>query len=348
MRESRIELRTMKDRILSKAELPRFLDKLLESGRVIAPVDQGDYSLYRPLEKGEQVCLGYTRPARSAKEVFFPQNETLFYFLERTQKGLEHPETNERTVVFGVPACDLRGIEAQDRLFESGAFQDSYYMKHRRSALLIGLGCLEPGASCFCHYFDIDPLACPSADLFFVPVGKSFYISVHTAEGERLVGELPAATDDQRAALEQLRARPAEFSTEKVPLDSVVRALKERFEDPLWEAVAAKCIGCAACTFVCPTCHCFDITDETLRGVGRRVRTWDSCAFPKFTLHASGHNPRTATPQRMRQRILHKFSYYEDNQGMISCTGCGRCIEVCPVNLDIREILAELATATAK
>jgi formate hydrogenlyase subunit 6/NADH:ubiquinone oxidoreductase subunit I len=107
-----------------------------------------------------------------------------------------------------------------------------------------------------------------------------------------------------------------------------------------------KCIGCSACTFVCPTCHCFDITDEVQGGVGRRVRTWDSCAGPnsRFTLRAY---PRNSKTERMRQRILHKFSYFKDNQGMISCTGCGRCIEVCPVNMDIREVLAELLRVKA-
>ncbi len=332
----------MKDRALPKADLASFLDNLLESHAVVAPVDQGDFSLYRPIERGEQACLEYRRPARSAKEVFFPQNEALFYYLERTQKGVEPSMPTAKTVLFGLPPCDLEGIKAQDRLFERGAFHDSYYMKRRRSTLLIGLGCDEPEAGCFCHYFDIDRLAGPSADLFFVLVGDSYYISVNAAEGESLVRDLEVATEDQRAAVEQLKARPAKFSTEKVPLDSVIQALSDRFEDPLWEAVAAKCIGCAACTFVCPTCHCFDITDESRRGVGRRVRTWDTCAFPKFTLHASGHNPRTAAAQRMRQRILHKFSYYQDNQGMVSCTGCGRCIEACPVNMDIREVLAEL------
>jgi len=333
----------MSDRILPKAGLSGFLDQLLESYSVVAPVEQGEYSLFRPIERGEEVCLKYDRPAMSAKEVFFPQNENLFYYLERTQKGVEAETPEGKTVLFGVNPCDLKGIEAQDRLFRSGQFQDSYYVKRRSGSILIGLGCVEPGRSCFCHYFDIDRLASEVADMVFIPVGDVFYITANSSRGEALVEDLQEAHPEQKAAREGLKKDAVKFSTGKIPVQGVAEAVADRFEDPMWEEIAMKCIGCAACTFVCPTCHCFDITDESRRGVGRRVRTWDSCAMPKFTLHASGHNPRTGPAQRMRQRILHKFSYFRDNQGMISCTGCGRCIEVCPVNMDIREVLAELA-----
>ena len=143
--------------------------------------------------------------------------------------------------------------------------------------------------------------------------------------------------------MKQLREKPVEFSGEPVHLQDLVRAMPENFKADFWDDLAMKCIGCAACTFVCPTCHCFDITDEGKRELGRRVRTWDGCMFPKFTLHASGHNPRTSAGQRVRQRVLHKFSYFRDNQGVISCTGCGRCIEVCPTGMDIRDILKAIA-----
>jgi len=338
----------MKDRILPKTELASFLDRLLKRYRVVAPVDQGEYSLFRPLQRGEEVCLDYLKPARSAKEVFFPQNEDLFYFIEQTQKCVEPESIEKETVLFGVRPCDLKGIEAQDRLFLAGAFQDSYYQNRRKHTILIGLGCESPEASCFCHNFDIDPRGSTVADLFCVPIDNGFYyVSVQSKQGEALAGDLQEAGAEHAQALEETKRRPLKFSAERIPLEELPGALADRFDDPLWEEIAMRCLGCSTCTFVCPTCHCFDITDETHRGVGRRVRTWDSCAAPKFTLHASGHNPRTSNIQRMRQRILHKFSFFKDNQGVISCTGCGRCVAACPVNLDIREVLSELlATKT--
>jgi sulfhydrogenase subunit beta (sulfur reductase) len=338
----------MKDRILPKENLEDFLQELKKNFQVVVPVDRGQFSLYRPLSGGETICLKNLRPAMSAKEVFFPQNEDLFYFEERSQKSLEAPMPERKTVLFGVRPCDLQGIAAQDRLFETGQFEDLYYERRRQNSILIGLGCSQPEESCFCNSFEIDLHGSPVADLFFNDLGEDYFISVQTEQGDRLVESLKEVSAQERKALADLKSRPVQFSREKIPVEKVRQAVEEHFEDPMWEEIAMQCLSCGACTFVCPTCHCFDITDESRQGLGRRVRTWDTCAFPKFTVHASGHNPRTSTSQRMRQRILHKFSYFRDNQGMISCTGCGRCIEACPVNLDIREAIERLLAQTAE
>jgi ferredoxin len=125
-----------------------------------------------------------------------------------------------------------------------------------------------------------------------------------------------------------------------IDLDGINEKLEKNLLSSLWENLALPCVGCGICTYLCPTCHCFDISDETGRGrSGIRLRTWDSCQYPQFTLHTSGHNPRPLRYQRMRQRIMHKFSYTVANTGRIFCVGCGRCIENCPVNLDIRIFL---------
>ena len=115
------------------------------------------------------------------------------------------------------------------------------------------------------------------------------------------------------------------------------------FEEEVWETITNNCLGCGACTYLCPTCHCFDITDEINgSGEGIRLRSWDSCQYSLFTKHASGHNPRVNKKQRMRQRIMHKFSYTVEKNEAIFCVGCGRCVHHCPVNLDIRDMLTTL------
>lgn len=340
------------DRILAKTRLAGFLDSLLGTHDVIAPVHAGRGSLFRPIRRGAEVCLDFLKPMKSAKEIFFPQNEDLFYYNTHTQRAVEAPAPPRPTVVFGLRPCDLQGIAAQDRIFSAAPVKDSYYMRRRENAILIGLGCPEMESACFCHLLGIDRMDSAVADLFFVPLDDAYFIRVQTERGEQLVSSLAAADDAAReerrrcAEASAAATAPQGGQAEPISIEALRAALAESFEDPVWEEVARKCLGCAACTFVCPTCHCFDITDETRRDLGRRVRTWDGCMFPKFTLHTSGHNPRTIGRQRMRQRILHKFSYFPENQGMISCTGCGRCIEVCPVNLDLREVLLRLLALT--
>jgi sulfhydrogenase subunit beta (sulfur reductase) len=127
------------------------------------------------------------------------------------------------------------------------------------------------------------------------------------------------------------------------PAKAIKPILDRIFEHPFWDTIHARCLKCGTCTYLCPTCHCFDISDETKGSDGVRIRSWDSCQYPLFTKMASGHNPRTSQKERWRQRVMHKFRYYVDNFGAVSCVGCGRCVMLCPVNIDIRKIITDIA-----
>jgi ferredoxin len=129
---------------------------------------------------------------------------------------------------------------------------------------------------------------------------------------------------------------------EKLDLVKIRQWLEKNFESDFWKEIASRCVGCGACAFICPACHCFDINDEGSADKGIRRKHWDACGFGKFTNHASGHNPRDVQPQRYRNRIMHKFKYYDEKFGQTLCTGCGRCVRACPVGIDIAAIVEEI------
>jgi formate hydrogenlyase subunit 6/NADH:ubiquinone oxidoreductase subunit I len=129
---------------------------------------------------------------------------------------------------------------------------------------------------------------------------------------------------------------------DKLDLVKIKGWLDNNFESDFWKEIALRCVGCGACAFICPACHCFDINDEGTEAKGCRRKHWDACGFSKFTNHASGHNPRDVQPSRYRNRIMHKFKYYDDKFGKTLCTGCGRCIRACPVGIDIAGILEDI------
>jgi ferredoxin len=170
-------------------------------------------------------------------------------------------------------------------------------------------------------------------------------LRAQTAKGESLlagVADLLADATPEAVKDAEERIETAKEQIAHVRAEDTARRLSEAYKSPVWDVVSQKCLGCGTCSFLCPTCHCFDVTDDVRRGAGRRVRTWDCCAYPLFTLHASGHNPRPAPRERWRQRIMHKFRYAVENFDAVFCVGCGRCVRNCPVSLDLRTVLKEL------
>lgn len=288
--------------------------------------------------------------SKSLKDIFFPQVETLMAF-KRAGKHLEieAPElANAPTIAFGVRACDARSFELLDKVFLKAPV-DAYYAARRKACTLIGLGCSAPEETCFCGTFGIDATK-PATDVATWLVGDVLYWEPQTDKGaaltESLSSLLEKAVDtaevekQQEATKAILKALPlGNFKiAEKIPADEL-----KTFNSEVWPKLAAGCLSCCSCTYVCPTCHCYDIRDYDVDdSKTERFRCWDSCMNRDFTKMAGG-NPRKSKVERFRQRYMHKLVYFpENNDGAFACVGCGRCLSKCPVNLNIVKVAKAL------
>jgi ferredoxin len=327
---------------ITKSELYLLIDLLLQEGKVVVgPKKEGAMTLYQPLSKGEELTLD-TLPRRSAKELFFPLCEEVLSFAKGTD-GMKVTDVDRslfpEAVLIGAPPCDASSPAILDAVF-SWDYHDNFYLERRRKSTIVGIACTKSDDACFCNALGLTPDAPQGSDLFLTELqGGAFACLVLTEKGNSLVASHPELFIDAPVG-EVIES--AGHSVEKLDLVKIKRWLEAHFEDPLWEGIADICVGCGACAFVCPACHCFDINDEGSADKGTRRKHWDACGFGKFTNHASGHNPRDLQHKRYRNRIMHKFKYYDDKFGKTLCTGCGRCIRACPVGIDIAGILGAI------
>ena len=335
----------MSNWIISKSAVTDFLDELGKSYQVFAPLKREDILVLERVGDHDQVVLDFYNTKQAPKEVFFPRSEVLFSY--RDGKVIPTSLPDERRVVFGIRPCDARSAVLLDNVFDAPDYQDPYYVNRRQNTLLIGLACNKPLTTCFCTTVGGGPFSVDGLDLLWTDLGDRYLVETITERGEALTANsscLRQATEEDTAAKAKIAAA-AEQMISGPSTEGVKETLDGMYEDPFWDESHLKCLGCGVCTYLCPTCHCFDITDETDGSQGRRIRTWDSCMYPLFTLHASGHNPRPTRKERMRQRIMHKFSYSVQQYRRIFCVGCGRCVAQCPVNLDIRMVIKEITEA---
>lgn len=307
------------------------------------------FQRYRP---GVEVVLD--RLTRlSPKEAVQPQVETLLRF--RTVKSEDDPAAEQlllddrieadRALVFGARPCDARAFLLSDEVFLKGPCVDVYYRARRESTLLATLVCREGDHACFCSAVGDGPADTTGSDLRIVPVEGGLVVEALREEAQLLLEGLgePVSEPRREEALRVVEEVSA-LCMGEIDTSGSVDAFRSRFEDrEYWREVAERCLSCGVCTFVCPTCYCFTITDEKRGLEGERLRSWDSCMFYQYTLEASGHNPRPTKLERYRNRVGHKFSYFpEKYDGRLSCTGCGRCIRLCPVSIDIRRAVSGL------
>ncbi len=346
-------------KFIAMDKLNSALDRISEQLEVWAPIASGDNKRVVRFERYRSGAVPALdrQSTLGPKGVLLPQVETLLRFSyrkeadepDKKQVQLEDPEPPKPTLIFGARPCDARGFQVLDQVFSFGRFVDDLYTAKRKQTLLATMVCPQEDAACFCSSIGSGPDDMQGCDLRITPIADGYVVEALNERALPVMAWLEeVATDLQLEAARKVREEAAKRNVGGLVLDGSQENFLQRFPDTdYWQQMAGQCLSCGICTFVCPTCYCFSITDEMKDKRGERIRSWDSCMFFTYTLEASGHNPRPGRLERYRNRIGHKFSYFpEKYEGMIACCGCGRCIRSCPVSIDIRKVVENFNDTT--
>lgn len=330
---------------IAKEHLSELFQKIAESQELYLPVKNAGQTNFAAWTEDAEVDLDTLKTVKSPKDAFFPQSENLYTVKQEGKKLRVEPEAlkSQDFVVFGMKACDLKGVEVLDRVFLAEPI-DTFYAARRDHGTIVALACHEPEESCFCKVFGVDA-ASPAADVATWMIEGELYWKALTEKGEALTASVRELLADAVEEKVEEEKEAIHKIVEKLPYMKLSLegwggdVLTEKFDSPLWEELYKPCLACGTCTFVCPTCQCYDIKDYTTSNGVSRYRCWDSCMYSDFTMMAHGNN-RTSQMQRFRQRFMHKLVYYPaNNDGMFSCVGCGRCVEKCPAALNIVKVI---------
>jgi len=317
-------------------------------------IDEKQRMVFKEVSSFQELALNDITPLHPPKSFLFPLTEKLFSY-EKTEKGSPTISSeiesipSQKRILFGLRACDLHAIEYLRHFYE-GNFPDQYFLTKLENTILVGIACEYPSNACFCTTMGISPVSEAGADIYLTPHENYFVVEFLTEKGKSIQSYFSGLLKKAEASDDQLKASIEEKTSqkllEKIELNGIKGQVGKTYDQPFWKKYSDNCVVCGGCTFDCPTCTCFDARDTAeTKEAGYRYRAWDSCAFSTFTLHASGHNPRGTKVDRLRQRIMHKYHYSVVQMQTWSCTGCGRCIRVCPVGINTRSILKDIKEA---
>lgn len=344
-------------RFVTLDALPNFLSFLSQKAKLLMPTLKPAVKnsiVFEEWHEGKEYTL--VKATVPAKAATFPQSEVLFNY--KREKNTETGQTSVKllenlkadpTIVFACRPCDTRGYLTFDRPYLHGPIADPYYKAKRENLTVFTYTCNSGCDTCFCHWVGSGPTDQAGSDVLITAIDEGLVLQGISEKGKALLESSSLADGTDRfPKVEEVRKKAWQSLVKAPDLTQAKDKLAALFNDvDFWIRETDRCLSCGACTYFCPTCYCFNITDEGfgLLDDGKRIRSWDSCMSPLFTREASGHNPRLAKALRMRNRVSHKFSTYPENWGVFSCNGCGRCISNCPVCLDIRAIVLDAINA---
>ena len=329
-------------RRITRENLFKWLAGLKAQAEVLAPVKVKGLWTFQKFDS-QEIPRKFQNSRLPPKGLFLESLRALFEWKSPggSPQVDPHPPVDGQRVIFGLKPCDARALRIIEPVF-TGEYRDVSYLENLSRTFLLGLACRAQCEGSFCGEMGIDSQGSADFDIFFREIPEGYVARVITDKGNGLAGGKDFFEEASEKEWNLARAEKPERREQSLfDLERVKAGVAQSFPDEnFWKRISAKCINCGICTYLCPTCHCFDLCDLQLPRRGVRFRCWDSCAFPDFTKMAV-HNPREEKWRRYRQRVSHKFNFFYQNFQMIACVGCGRCVTHCPVNLDLREVLWE-------
>ena len=352
----------MKARILARGDVVKIVDLLRAQGyEVVAPFHGRGRDTYFDTvteQNRDQVQIHFPNPYYPPKRFVFPHIERLMKFQKNDGEiHIEPTYEQPKRAIFGIRSCDLAGIYHLDRFYLGREFRDVYYENHRKNLFLVNVVCSDPdqdiGQECFCVCTDTGPAAREHFDLQLMDLGDEFMAVAGTPAGEALFANSIFRTGTQehiekRHALLD-RARKSFKKDTTSWFSATVRYITQgEILEKTWEAIGNRCLECGGCTYVCPACTCFTVSD---RQIGpnefERVRIWDACALSGFTRMAGGFNPRRAVHDRRNRRFFRKLAHYFIQRELsMACVGCGRCVAVCHGDIGMPTVVEMIRAAT--
>jgi ferredoxin len=339
---------------IAMKDVSRLFEAIAAIEKLYLPVEKANEVEFAPYSPDAKVRLDALQTVKSAKDMFFPFSENLMNFhVEGKSISVEAAKKPEEDfVVFGVRACDARSFTILDKVFLADPV-DTYYAARREHGTIVAMACARPEETCFCSTFGIDATA-PQGDVVTWVADGVLYWEAKTQKGEALTEKIASVLEESDRAAVDAQTEAVRTILKKLPLANLdlsyftSRPELEIFKREEWSELAGHCLGCGTCTFVCPTCQCYDIRDyDTGHGI-ERYRCWDSCMYRDFTMMAHGTNRKTQV-ERFRQRFMHKLVYNPKNhEGEFGCVGCGRCLKKCPISMNIVKVAKTLTAAETK
>jgi ferredoxin len=321
--------------VIDRERLVETLERAAASGlEVYAPVTEDCGVMLSKVGDAGRLSFDHVLTVNTLKDILLPGCEVLARFNVEEQTLSAVPDEGGRILIFGCRPCDAAALDILDAIL-LGEQPDEAYGRRRNRSVVVTVGCSAFDQACFCTSMGFGPHDATGSDVLLLPKEGSYLVRSLTPKGRALLDELELEEDADGEP-----DAPPEVDSD-VDLQGLKEWLDDNFSSARWKEISELCVGCGVCSYLCPTCHCYDITDEAGASRGLRLRTWDCCAFSGFTRMAT-HQPRVGTHARYRQRIMHKFSHCVDNVGKTACVGDGRCIRFCPFGIDIREVLENL------
>lgn len=322
------------------------LNSLANKLELYVPKSQISFSEFSRVNSVDDADLDLINVTKPPKFQLLPQSLEMFSYDPRSGATSLKSEAGGDVIFFGVRPCDASAIRVLDSVLLGGRFEDPYYASRRRRSLVVSVACERYAQSCFCKDLGTGPVEGSGGDLALLKDADVYYVKALSPKGSKFVELYPdtfiKASKSNRESYESRRSHLESAMSSKLKVKASSEVLRGAYDSPLWSALSERCIGCGICSFLCPTCYCFDTSDEYRSGTCTRLRGWDSCSYCDFSRMAGGLDPRPTKDKRLRHRVFHKWSYVLDTFGVNACVGCGRCVSLCPVNIDVREVLASL------